>query len=364
VRTLWLPRQDDHREHVQLRHGRAHLAEDLRLLHAGVLDRKSFRNGYRPMVNPVEVRSTSLVADDAAIDPSLLANSPEAFTEPKLRKDGCWGDAAFGMRRRCWREIRRQHNLQLTVGKNQVQRIQSFGDVGAASLAGTAYTGSGSTSPTATTWTQSGTTFPTATSSAGNTGLQGHVLFVANGVTTGAFTNPVMGVILSNTTSAITVDQWYALPLTGAAGTTPALSSAGWVLPGGSLAWWVALTTDSGAPAAGDVTRTADGLWGSGSSSGTATELVSGTYAGMGRAYCGQGGGTAPTIPGSAQIQFNHTWTYGGGTIAAVTANKVVLFNSLAAVGTIPVLETLLSAGASFAANGDTIQLAGWSITC
>jgi len=78
------------------------------------------------------------------------------------------------------------------------------------------------------------------------------------------------------------------------------------------------------------------------------------------RAYCGQGSSTAPTIPAVAQLQLNHTWTYTGSSL--VTIPKVVLYNSLAVAGTIPMLETLLNAQATVNTTGDTIQLAGWLI--
>jgi hypothetical protein len=344
---------------AQLRHGSDQLVEDLEHLKLGVLDPVSFRVGWTPVSNPVEVRTTSLVPHGKRVHSNLLCTDPAAYVEPVLRRDGTIGDARFDGRQRYVRQIRRQHNLQLTVGKNQMQRITMFGDVGTAvGLSGSAVTGS-ATTPTATTWTQGGTTFSTATTAAGNAGLQGHIVFVANAVSASAFTNPVLGVILSNTTSALTVDQWYVTPLTGAAGTTPAANSAAFVFPGGSIGFWIALSTSVTSPVATDVTRTADGLWGDGTSGGTATEQ---TANGLARAYAGQGGTTAPTIPGSAQIQFNHTWTYTGAT--GVTIGKVVLFNSLAAAGTIPVLETLLSATATVSTNGDTIQLSGWSITC
>lgn len=335
---------------ARIRHGREALAEDLTHLKAGILDRRSFLNGWREMVNPVEVRTTSLVSDDADINPSLLVTDPAAFTEPMVRNDGLPGDAAFEGRRRVYREIRRQHNLQLTIGKNQIQRISLFGDVGA-NLNGAflSYTGT-----TATTLTGlSG--LSTAATSAGNTGLQGHIVFVP----AGTFGNSVYGVVVSNTSTAITVDQWYALPITGAAGTTPTNGSGtAWLLPGGSWAWWVALSTSSTAPAATDVNRTADGLWGDGTTTGAATEQ---TANGLARAYCGQGSGTAPTIPASAQLQFNHTWTYSGS--SQVNLNKVILFNSLAAAGTIPFLETLLSAQATVNTFGDTIVLQGWQLS-
>ena len=175
---------------AQLRRGRADYLEDMKYLAAGVLDPVSFRNGWRPMTNPVEVRTTSLVPEGKHVDPDLLVLDPAAYTEPMVRKDGLIGDAAYDGRPRYYREIRRTHNLQLTVGKNQIQRIQSFGDVGS-SLNGllAAYTGT-----TATTLTGA-SGLPTATSSAGNAGLQGHLVYVQNST----IANSVLGVIVSNT---------------------------------------------------------------------------------------------------------------------------------------------------------------------
>src|SRR5215831_10672005 len=101
------------RDGVQLRHGRAQFEEDLHHFKAGILDRRSFKNGWRKMLDPVEVRTTSLVDDHARVDPRLLVGDPAAFTHPELRRDGLWGEAEAGGRRRVWREIRRQHNLQV-----------------------------------------------------------------------------------------------------------------------------------------------------------------------------------------------------------------------------------------------------------
>jgi hypothetical protein len=334
----------------QIRHGGHDWVEDLKMLRLGVLDHKSFRMGWKPLVNPVEIRTTRLVDNDEPVNPVLLVTDPNAFTQPVMRKDGVWGDGAFGGKRRYYREIRRQHNTQLTIGKNQVQRIQSFGDVGTGlNSSFIAYTGT-----TATTLTGASGQ-PTGTSSAGNAGLQGKIIYVQNSTVA----NSVFGVCVTNSASVVTVDQWYAIPVTGAAGTTPT-SAAGtaWCLPGGSWAWWIGLSTSVAAAAAGDVTRTADGLWADGTATGTATES---TASGLTRAYCGQGSGTAPTTI-TTGIQFNKTWTYG--TTGSVTIGKVVLFNSLAVAGTLPLFESLLSATATVAANGDTIVLAGWAITC
>jgi hypothetical protein len=342
---------------IRPRHGRDQVVEDLRHLAAGRLDRRSLLSGYRRQLNPVEVRTTSLVPDGVRLTPSELVRDPAAFSEHGAvwdPLDRVWRDTNFGMQRRAWREIRRTNNTRLNVGRDQVQRIGTFGDVGT----GTGLSGAvgNATATSATTMTDSGATFPTGTSSAGNAGLQGHVVYVGkNNSGTGS---TVLGIILSNTGTVLTVDQWYALPLTGAAGTTPNATGNYFIVPGSSWPWWVALSTSSAAAAATDVTRSSDGLWGDGTSGGTATEQ---TANGLARAYCGQGGGTAPTIPGAGQIQFNHTWTYSGSSL--VTIPKVVLFNSLAAAGTIPMLETLLNAQATVNTNGDTIQLAGWQIT-
>ncbi len=303
----------------------------------------------------VEVRTTSLVPDGARRGLRELCDDPRAFTQPIFLR-GIWRDAAFGMQRRVWRERVQTHNLQLNVGRDQLKRIAMFGDFGtglnALAAVGTA------TAPTATTWTGAAASFPTATSAAGNAGLQGHIAFIANAISANAFTNPVVGGILSNTATVLTVDQWYAVPVTGAAGSTPSNAGACLILPGSGFGWYCALSTSTAAAVATDVTRTADGLWADGTTSGTATEQSTN---GLSRAYVGHGGTTAPTISGANNYTYAHTWTYTGGT--TVTIGKVILFNSLAFAGTIPLLETLLNANASVAANGDTIVLSSWSIT-
>jgi hypothetical protein len=309
----------------------------------------------RPQRGDVEVRTTSLIPDSVQIASSEICDDPRGFTKPILVL-GVWRDAAYGMQRRVWRQRIQTHNLRLNVGRDQQQRIAVQGDFGTG-LNGLAATGTASV-PTTTTWTGAASSFQTATSAAGNAGEQGHLVFVANALSSSAFTNPVFGVILSNTATVLTIDQWYATPVTGSVGTTPAANSAALVLPGAGPMWWVALSTSTAAAAAADVTRTADGLWGDGTGSGTATEQ---TTNGLARAYVGHGSSTAPTISGAANYTYGHTWTYTGS--STVTIGKVILFNSAAAAGTIPFLETLLSANASVAANGDTIVLSSWSIT-
>jgi hypothetical protein len=102
------------------------------------------------------------------------------------------------------------------------------------------------TACTATVATNSGATFPTA-----NQGLAGMVVAVgANASGTGS---TVFGVIMSNTATALTVDQWYN-PATGAAGTTPNATGQYQIIPGQFPAMFLALTADATGPSSADTT--------------------------------------------------------------------------------------------------------------
>jgi hypothetical protein len=331
---------------MSLRSGLAHLREDLALVAEGILDPRSLVDGFRKMVNPVEVRTTSLIADDARVSKRRLVADPSLFTDPVQDEHGVWRDRAFGMQRRAFREIRRTHNLRVTMGRDQWQRVLMSGDVGTGSLNGLAST---ATASSATTLTDTGATFPTATSSAGNAGLQGHIVVVGpNASGTGS---QVFGVIVSNTGTVLTVDQWYALPCTGAAGTTPNATGKYFVMPGAGWAAWIGLSTASAAPAAADILRTADGLFGDGTGAGAATEQ---TASGLGRTY------VAATFPSASNIQYQNTWTYTGSSL--VTIPKVVMCNSKAVAGSLLFLETLLNNSGTVSANGDTLQVT-WTVT-
>ena len=316
-----------------------HLREDFRMLKLGVLDFKSWRAGYQVNFDNTEVQVTRLFNPKNLSDyhPDTIVCGPDG--KPLADRD--WGD---WFRRTV--AIRRQHNLRLNVGRDQLQRTQNFGDVASGSLNGLLATAAGA-APTATTFTDTGAAFPTATSSAGNAGLQGKIVFV-NAAT---WTSSVFGIILSNTATVLTIDQWYAIPLTGSAGTTPGATRpylvASWMAPFN----WIGLSTSVSAAAAADVTRSADGLWGDGTSSGVATEQ---TTNGLARAF------QANAFPSAGQVTATHTWTYTGS--SSVTIGKVIWFNSLAAAGTLPFLETLLNATATVNANGDNIQLNTWQV--
>lgn len=317
----------------------------------GILDPLGFENGFRPTRNPVEATFTTLIPNSRKIDKRLIASNPRLFTDP-VKVKGVWVDRAYDMQRREITAIRRTKNLRVTMGRDQWQRALMMGDVGGAAV-GNGVAGA-LTAATANTATPAGGGLTTAATSAGNTGLQGKIIFV--GPNNSGVGSAVFGIIVSNSATVITVDQWYVIPVTGAAGTTPNATGNYAILPGMSWASWVGLSTSVAAAAAGDVLRTADGLFGDGTTGGAATEQ---NASGLQRAYCGQGGTTAPTY-GSGTYVLAHTWTYSAG--ALITLAKVVMCNSLPAAGSLLFLETLLSASGTVNAIGDTIT-ATWTVT-
>lgn len=104
------------------------------------------------------------------------------------------------------------------------------------------------TGATATTLTNSGAAFTTA-----GQGLAGQI--VAVGPNTSGAGSTVYGVIVSNTATVLTVDQWYNPASTsGAAGTTPSTTGSYVILPGQNPAAWLAVTSDATSPTSADTT--------------------------------------------------------------------------------------------------------------
>lgn len=107
------------------------------------------------------------------------------------------------------------------------------------------------TGATATTLTAA-SGFPTA-----GQGLAGQIVVV--GPNNAGAGSKVYGVIVSNTATVLTVDQWYdPTSTTGAVGTTPSTTGAYVVVPGQNPASWMAVTANAVAPAASDTTLTAE----------------------------------------------------------------------------------------------------------
>ncbi len=324
---------------------RGNLIEDARNLVRGVLDPRSFAAGYkRTTGNPVEVRVYegkriqklgATLVDDKIVDE--LGNVDRAHWEYKGER--------VDFRHPRWQgalsQVRRARNLRTTSGRDSWQRLLMFGNISANSSFATA--AGSATATSATTLTNSGAAFPTT--GGPNTGLQGQIVVCS--------VAGVYGVILSNTATVLTVQAWTSITsATGAAGSTPASTAAYVVLPIAGPANWVGLSTNSAAAAAGDVLRTSDGLFGDGSTGGASTEQ---TANGLARAYL------QPTFPSAGNIALQATFTYTAS--SSVTINKVILANSAASGGSILVLETLLNAAATVAANGDAISLNTWAIS-
>jgi len=108
------------------------------------------------------------------------------------------------------------------------------------------------TSTGATSLTNTGASFPTA-----NQGLAGMIVVAGPRATSSSAESVVFGVIVSNTGTVLTIDQWYN-PATGAAGTTPNATCTYAIIPGQMPAMFIAVTSDATAAAATDTTLTSE----------------------------------------------------------------------------------------------------------
>lgn len=147
-------------------------------------------------------------------------------------------------------------------------------------------------------------------------------------------TAPVYGNIGANTTSVLTIDQWW----TGidGTGTTPASTNAFTIAAANGPARFVAVTTDSGAAAAGDATLATEN-----NANGVSRSIA---------LYAHTGAATTYTQ--------SKTWT-ASGTITAIHKGGMFTCGTLAAGG-IMVFETVLNADATLA-NGDQLAIT-WTV--
>lgn len=149
-------------------------------------------------------------------------------------------------------------------------------------------------------------------------------------------TAPVYANIISNTTSVLTIDQWWTAA--DGTGTTPAATNNFIIMPGGiGSIRFMALTTDSGAAAAGDLVL--------------ATEITTNGGSRALATYAHTQGASTFTLTKAFSIT---------GTLTAI--HKMGLFCSLtqggttAALGGPMVFETVLNADATVV-NGDTLTV-------
>jgi hypothetical protein len=141
-----------------------------------------------------------------------------------------------------------RHNLTMTTAASYTNAYDWLagamgnGPAFAFATATGAATGSSSTS-----LTNSGASFPASSASTGG-GLTGQIVVCWISTTV-----MVYGVITSNTSTVLTVDQWYnAASTTGAAGSTPASTAPYIILPGQNPAAWLCLSASVFTPATTD----------------------------------------------------------------------------------------------------------------
>lgn len=147
------------------------------------------------------------------------------------------------------------------------------------------------------------------------------------------------GVITANTSSVLTVDQWYSPSSPGgAAATTPTSTTTFAILPGNAPYWYMALTTNATAPNVSDTSLTSE-------YSTTAGGLIRkiATYAHTG---------------GASSYSLAATYTVNGSdTGLPYTINKIGIFNTLTNTTGRMMFETALSPSATVSASGDQVTI-------
>lgn len=201
------------------------------------------------------------------------------------------------------------------------------------------------TATSATSLTNSGASFPASSGGPPATGgLVGHT--VASGTTT---TVNCYGVIISNTSTALTVDQWHTPATPETAATTPASTAPYIVLPGGSPCFYMGISVATRAFNAADAVLSNDGstvseLWFSG-----------GGLRRRAAAYAHTGGTSTYTV------QFTFT-ANGSDTLPQTIAKMGIFANYVNATVTtsnsgILLFNTNLSSTATLSAVGDNVQI-------
>jgi len=206
-------------------------------------------------------------------------------------------------------------------------RINSGTDAQAASMGGdlAGYTGT-ATASTATTLTATGTPFVASA-------YIGHIVVTVSAAA-------AYGVITANTTSQLTVDQWYALGTPGSGpATTPTATTVFMIVPGQAPYWYMAISTDTATVLATDSTLTSEIT---AASSGCLRKLA--TYA-------------HTTTVASYSLAATFTYTGTDQTFGARTIGKMGIFNTLSGATGRPQFLTLISPTATLTATGDALTV-------
>jgi hypothetical protein len=216
------------------------------------------------------------------------------------------------------------------IGKDMVARAVGGDTVG---FVGTA------TASSATSLTDSGASFPASSGGPpANGGLVGHIVIAGS---TGA--NLTYGVVISNTSTVLTIDQWHSPTAPETVASTPSATAPYMVLVGGAPAFYMGITTNATAFNAADTTLASE-LWFSGGglrrrlaswahTNGTSTYTVSNTFT-------ANGSDTLPQAIAKIGI-FQHFVN----TTVSTSNSGVMLF------------ETVLSSTATLSASGDNVAI-------
>jgi hypothetical protein len=217
-------------------------------------------------------------------------------------------------------------NLLTNIGRDAWANSYGF-------IATGATTASPATATSATSVTVTGTPLTASNLATPQLGVAGLRVWMP---VTGITTAPVYGNIVSNTTSVITIDQWWTVA--DAVGTTPASTNALQIAPGGIGAIrFIALTTNSSAASASDTTL--------------ASEITTGG--------CGRALGTYAHTFGQSTLTLTKAFSVTG-TFTAI--HKAGAFSCLTSAGADPMwYESALNQDATVG-NGDTLTLT-WTFT-
>lgn len=151
-------------------------------------------------------------------------------------------------------------------------------------------------------------------------------------------TGNVYGVIVSNTTSVLTVDKWYAPATpTGAAVATPSATSVFVILPGNAPVHAMALTATATAPSATDTVLTGEITTAGG---GLIRQFAAWAYT---------AGASTYTLTGS--------YVANGSDVLPVTIAQMATFDTITGATGIMLHRTLLSATATLSAVSDALTV-------
>jgi hypothetical protein len=151
-------------------------------------------------------------------------------------------------------------------------------------------------------------------------------------------TGTAYGVVVSNSSSVLTIDRWYAPATpTGSAASTPSGTSTFVILGGAAPVFYMALTANATAPSASDTALTGE------------ITTSGGGLIRQAAAYAHTAGASTYTLTG--------TFTANGSDSLPVTIAKIGTFDTLTGATGVMLHETLLSATATLSAVSDALTV-------